>query len=142
MTAKALSAVTAPKPGSARVQAQDSRAKIDPDEAFQPDLGLRVPHLVVVTADPSRSARGKQAVDDAFLVADTPVDQWEIAQRQLAAAEIELLRWILHRSESAPQSLTTRVQELRDRSNFLFDAASSLLASTNNTRPADLEPWS
>lgn len=65
-------------------------------------------------------------------------DDWATAQRQLADAEIEVIRWELHESGPVPQELKDRVHELQLQTAFLFEVASAHLASPHNSGFADL----
>jgi hypothetical protein len=65
-------------------------------------------------------------------------DDWAAAQRELAEAEIEVVRWQLHENTPVPDALHERVAALRDRAEFLFDVASTQLASPNDTDPTEL----
>ena len=48
----------------------------------------------------------------------TAFDEWAAATRDLANAEIEVVRWQLHESSPVPSELTANVEELRDRAAF------------------------
>lgn len=68
----------------------------------------------------------------------TAIEEWEVAQRQLAEAEIELLRWKLSKNTPAPDVLVRTVEEARDRANFLFEIAATFLGSPHDTVPGEL----
>jgi len=65
-------------------------------------------------------------------------DDWAAAQRELADAEIEVVRWQLQEDTPVPDALHERVAALRDRAEFLFDVASTHLASPHDTGPVEL----
>lgn len=65
-------------------------------------------------------------------------DEWAVAQRELAEAEIDVVRWQLQDGGPVPAPLSERVDALRDRAEFLFSIVSAHLASPHDTGPAEL----
>lgn len=64
------------------------------------------------------------------------IREWEDAQRELAHAEIAALRWQLQNGGEIPPHMARKIEQLRDRANFLFETAAALLSPA----PADSLP--